>query len=173
MIFRKIKSPYQRYGILAMLGIFLIVFLFVGSVYLGAWGKIPSKAELSSFEYQRATEVYTADSILIEKYFLYDRQPIPFEQFPEQLVQALVSIEDERFYDHSGVDATSLLRVGIKSVLLQDRSSGGGSTLTQQLAKNLYPRRDRKKSNLVVHKIKEMIMASRLDECFSWGKHGF
>jgi len=72
-------------------------------------------------------------------------------------------IEDERFYNHSGIDATSMLRVGVKSILLQDRSAGGGSTLTQQLAKNLYPRRNRKKSNLLVHKIKEMIMASRLE----------
>ncbi|QCW99255.1 penicillin-binding protein [Aggregatimonas sangjinii] len=167
MILRKISSPYLRFGLLALLGILVIGFLFVMSVYLGAWGKVPSKKELSSFEYQRATEVYSADSVLIGKYFLYDRQPVPFEQFPEQLIQALISIEDERFYDHSGVDATSLLRVGIKSILLQDKSSGGGSTLTQQLAKNLYPRKDRQQSNLVVDKIKEMIMASRLEDSYS------
>ena len=167
MILKKIKSPYLRYGLLALLGILVVGFLFVTSVYLGAWGKIPSKEELETFEYQRATEVYSADSVLIGKYFLYDRQPIPFEEFPEQLLEALVAIEDQRFYDHSGVDATSLLRVGIKTVLLQDKSSGGGSTLTQQLAKNLYPRRDREPANLVVNKIKEMVMASRLEDGYS------
>jgi len=167
LIFKKIKFPYLRYGVFALLGIFLIGFLFFTSVYFGAWGKIPSTTELATFEYQRATEVYTADSILIGKYFLYDRQPIPFEEFPKPLLEALVAIEDERFYEHSGVDALSLMRVGIKSILLQDKSSGGGSTLTQQLAKNLYPRRDRKKSNLAVHKVKEMVMASRLEDTYS------
>ena len=131
------------------------------------WGKIPSKEELSHFEYQRATQVFSSDSVLIGKYFLYDRQPIAFEEIPPNLIEALVSIEDERYYDHSGIDLTSLLRVGIKSVLLGDRSSGGGSTLTQQLAKNLYPRKDRQKSMLAVHKIKEMIMASRLEDSYS------
>ncbi len=164
---KQIKSPYLRYALLALIGVFLIMFLFVASVYFGVWGKVPSKAELSSFEYQRATEVFSADSVLIGKYFLYDRQPIPFDDFPEHLINALISIEDERFYDHSGVDLTSLLRVGVKSILLQDKSSGGGSTLTQQLAKNLYPRRERIPSNLAVHKVKEMIMASRLESNYS------
>src|SRR5690606_24917915 len=75
--------------------------------------------------------------------------------------------EDERFYNHSGVDYPSLARVAIKTILLQDQSSGGGSTLTQQLAKNLYPRRDRKISILAVDKIKEMIIAARLEDIYS------
>ena len=167
MILRKIKSPYLRYAILAILGVFLVGFIFISLVYVGVWGKIPSKAELSNFEYQRATELYSADSVLIGKYYLFDRQPITFEEIPENLIEALVAIEDERFYDHSGVDLTSLFRVGVKSILLQDKSAGGGSTLTQQLAKNLYPRRDRQKSMLAVHKVKEMIMASRLEDTYS------
>ena len=167
MILKQIRSPYLRYTVLALLAIVLVTFLFILSVYIGAWGKIPSKEELSKFEYQQATEVYSVDSVLIGKYFLYDRQPISYEEIPENLIQALVAIEDERFYDHSGVDLTSLVRVGIKSVLLQDKSSGGGSTLTQQLSKNLYPRRARKKSMLAVHKVKEMVMASRIESNFT------
>ncbi|MFK7812811.1 MAG: transglycosylase domain-containing protein, partial [Maribacter sp.] len=108
-----------------------------------------------------------ADSVLIGKYYLYDRQPIEYAQLPKHLVNALVSIEDERYYDHSGIDYPSLLRVGFKTVLMQDQSSGGGSTLTQQLAKNLYPRRERKKTNIAVNKVKEMIIASRLEDIFS------
>ncbi|HEA19347.1 hypothetical protein LCGC14_1167120 [marine sediment metagenome] len=167
MLLKNIKSPILRYGILAIaLGIALII-LFVLSIYLGAWGKIAKKEELSDFQYQRASEVYTIDSVLIGKFFLYDRQPIAFESIPKHLLDALVAIEDERFYEHSGIDYKSLGRVAIKTVLMQDQSAGGGSTLTQQLAKNLYPRRNRNVSNIAVDKIKEMIIASRLEAIFT------
>src|SRR6056297_246784 len=128
----------------------VIILLFFLSVYWGFWGKIPDKEELSDFKYQRASEVYSADSVLIGKYYLYDRQPIVFEDVPKHVFESLIAIEDERFYEHSGIDYQSLGRVAVKTILLQDQSSGGGSTLTQQLAKNLYPRQNRKKSNLVI-----------------------
>ena len=152
---------------MVMLGLLSLLLLFVLGVRIGVWGKIPDKAALSNFKYQRASEVYTADSVLIGKYYLYDRQPIPFKKIPKQLIGALVAIEDERFYDHSGIDYRSLFRVGLKTILMQDQSSGGGSTITQQLAKNLYPRRERKKANIAVNKVKEMIIASRLEKIFS------
>lgn len=167
LIFRKIKSPYLRYGLIAFLVFFGGLFLFMFSIYVGVWGKVPNKKDLSDFKYDRASEVYSADSVLIGKYYIYDRQPIAYKDFPENLINALISIEDERFYEHSGVDYPSLARVAIKTILLQDQSSGGGSTLTQQLAKNLYPRRDRKGTFLAVDKIKEMIIASRLEDIYS------
>ncbi|UJH68029.1 transglycosylase domain-containing protein [Allomuricauda sp. SCSIO 65647] len=144
-----------------------MVILFVGLVYFGAWGKIPTKKQLADFQYQRASEIYSADSVLIGKFYLYDRQPIGYEQFPDHLVNALVAIEDERFYEHKGIDTKSLFRVFFKTILLQDVAAGGGSTLTQQLAKNLYPRRDRKKAHIAVNKIKEIIMAKRLEKVLS------
>lgn len=150
-----------------MLALIAALLLFLFSIYVGLWGKVPGKKELSDFQYQRASEVYSADSVLIGKYYLFDRQPITFEDFPEHLLQALVAIEDERFYQHSGVDITSLLRVGFKTILMGDKSAGGGSTLTQQLAKNLFPRKERVHSNLVVDKIKEMIVARRLEKIYS------
>lgn len=162
----KIKPPLLRYFLVGIAGFLILTVIFMGSIYLGAWGKLPNKKELSNFQYQIASEVFTADSVLIGKYYLNDRQPIPFDEFPEHLLQALISIEDERFYEHSGVDYPSLFRVGLKTILLGDESSGGGSTISQQLAKNLYPRRDRKKTNIVVDKIKEMIIASRLEAIY-------
>jgi len=152
------------FGILGLFGFFI---LFIGSVNMGIWGKIPSKKELSNFQYQIASEVFTADSVLIGKYYLYDRQPVTYADFPKHLKQALISIEDERFYDHSGIDLKSLLRVGFKTLLMGDNSSGGGSTITQQLAKNLYPRIERNKTNLVVDKVKEMIIAKKLENIFT------
>lgn len=163
----KQKSKILKIIGLGVIGIVTFSLLFIGSIYAGAWGKLPSKNELSKFHYQIASQVFTADSILIGKYYLYDRQPIPFKDFPEHLKQALISIEDERFYEHSGIDFKSLLRVGLKTILLGDDSSGGGSTLTQQLAKNLYPRIERKRTNLVINKFKEMIIARRLERMFT------
>lgn len=166
MVLKRIKSPYIRYSLLGLATILTIVVLFISSIYLGLWGKLPNAKDLSDFKYQRASEVYTADSVLIGKYYLYDRQPIVFEDVPAHVFEALIAIEDERFYEHSGIDYQSLGRVAVKTILLQDQSSGGGSTLTQQLAKNLYPRENRKKSNIVIDKIKEMIIASRLEKIY-------
>ncbi len=162
-----IKPPYLRYGLIAFIIFYTGSVLFLLTVYLGVWGKLPNRTELSNFDYQRASEVYSADSVLIGKYYLIDRQPIPFEDFPTYLIEALISIEDERFYEHKGVDYRSLFRVALKTILMQDQSAGGGSTLTQQLAKNLYPRKDRNSANLAVDKLKEMIIASRLEDSFS------
>jgi penicillin-binding protein 1A len=167
VIFKKIKSPILRYLLLAVIGLLLLFILFILSIRIGLWGEIPSKKELGNLEYQKASEVYAADSTLIGKYYLFDRQPIAFEEFPENLLEALISIEDERFYSHSGVDYPSLMRVAFKSILMQDKSSGGGSTITQQLAKNLYPREERKNTNIAVDKIKEMFIAARLEDIYS------
>lgn len=167
MIFKKIKPPILRYSLLVLLTILVSIILFLLSIRLGIWGKIPSKKELANLEYQKASEVYTADSVLIGKFYLFDRQPIAFEEFPKTLINALIAIEDERFYEHSGIDYPSLFRVGIKSVLMRDKSSGGGSTITQQLAKNLYPREDRHVKNIAINKIKEMFIASRLEAIYT------
>ena len=166
-MFKKIKPLLLRYVIGLILVSAIITSSFIFSVYIGVWGEIPNKKELANFQYQRASEVYSADSVLIGKYYRYDRQPIEYVDFPQHLIDALVAIEDQRFYNHSGVDYRSLFRVAVKTVLMQDQSSGGGSTISQQLAKNLYPRRERQQTNIAVHKIKEMIIARRLEDLFS------
>ena len=125
---KNIKNPFLRVGIISILVLGSSVLMLVLLIYLGAWGKLPGKQELSDFKYQRASEVYSADSVLIGKYFLFDRQPIPFDAVPKNLIEALVAIEDERFYDHSGIDYKSLVRVALKTILMQDQSAGGGST---------------------------------------------
>lgn len=165
--FIKHKSRILKFIGFGILGIVALSLIFIGSIYVGLWGKMPSKKELSNFQYQIASEVFTADSVLIGKYYLYDRQPVAFSDFPEHLKQALIAIEDERFFDHAGIDFKSLVRVGFKTILLGDDSAGGGSTLTQQLAKNLYPRKERKRTNIVVNKIQEMIIARRLENIFT------
>ncbi|NKI27761.1 penicillin-binding protein [Arenibacter sp. 6A1] len=162
-----IKNRFLKFGTLFFLSFLFAGFLFFASIYLGAWGKIPNKKELSDFKYQRASEVYSADSVLIGKFYLFDRQPIAYEAIPQHLLQALIAIEDERFYEHKGIDYTSLMRVMVKSIALQDKSSGGGSTISQQLAKNIYPREKPGKLNLAVSKVKEMIIARRMETIYS------
>lgn len=164
---KKPKSRYVKIIIKSILAISLLLLTFILSVYLGMWGAIPKKSELSDLNYQMASEVYSADSVLIGKYYLNDRQPIAFKEFPEHLIHALVAIEDERFFSHSGVDFPSLIRVGVKTILMGDTSSGGGSTITQQLAKNLYPRKDRNSAHLIIDKLKEMFIAKRLESIYS------
>ncbi|MEB8330468.1 transglycosylase domain-containing protein [Flavobacteriaceae bacterium KMM 6897] len=167
MISIPIKNKVLKIVVHIALGLTMIFVLFLLSIYIGAWGKVPSKKDLSEFNYQRASEVYSADSVLIGKYYLFDRQPIAYHDLPQHLVDALVSIEDERFYGHHGIDYPSLFRVIFKTILLQDQSAGGGSTLTQQLAKNLNPRVPNGKVRLAVDKVKEMMVATRLEDLYT------
>lgn len=167
MISKPIKNKVLKITVQIALGLALVFVLFLLSIYIGAWGKVPSKKDLSEFNYQRASEVYSADSVLIGKYYLFDRQPIAYNDLPQHLIDALVAIEDERFYGHNGIDYPSLFRVLFKTILLQDQSAGGGSTLTQQLAKNLYPRVSSGKVRLAVDKVKEMMVASRLEDLYT------
>jgi penicillin-binding protein 1A len=103
----------------------------------------------------------------IGKFFSENRTNINFHQIPPFLKDALIATEDVRFYSHNGIDIRSLLRVFVKSVLMNDRSAGGGSTISQQLAKNIYGRKNFGILTLPVNKTKEAIMAYRLENTFS------
>ncbi|GGZ84789.1 penicillin-binding protein 1A [Algibacter mikhailovii] len=147
-----------------------ILFFFVGlyfSIYLGFFGELPTTESLGGIKQDQATQVLDKDGALIGKYYIYDRQPLQFKDFPKYLIDALVATEDVRFYEHDGIDNVSLLRVFVKSILLQDRSSGGGSTITLQLAKNLFGRQDFLLFSTVINKFKESIVATRIEEIYS------
>lgn len=149
-----------------VLGMFLAL-LFWLSVYIGLWGKLPTKAELTAIKQAEATLVLDTNQEILGKYFIFDRQIVQYEKLPKHLVNALVATEDSRFYEHSGVDYTSLLRVLFKSILMQDNSSGGGSTISQQLVKNIYGRQNFGWFTMPVNKLKEMIVAKRFESLYS------
>ncbi|GAA3514616.1 transglycosylase domain-containing protein [Aquimarina addita] len=134
---------------------------------MGFWGKLPTNEELSSLKQAEATQVLDTHGVLIGKYYIYDRQPILYEQLPQHLIDALIATEDIRFYEHDGVDNTSLLRVFFKTILLGDSSSGGGSTVTLQLVKNLFGRKDHGAFSIVINKLKESIVAKRIEKMYS------
>lgn len=163
----KIKnSPVLKWSLIVLLGLFSVFLLFFASIYLGLWGKLPSSEDLSELKQNKATEVLAADGSLIGKFYIYDRQPITNEDFPQHLIDALIATEDVRFYEHDGIDNRSLLRVLFKSILLQDDRAGGGSTISLQLAKNLYGRKDYGPLGIVVNKMQEAIIAKRLEAIY-------
>lgn len=151
---------------LGLLGL-LALCAFIGSVYLGFWGPLPDSGELKSIQQSQASLVYSSDKQLIGSFYTVNRDPVKYTDLPEHLLNALVATEDQRFYDHSGIDLRSLVRVAVKSILLQDASAGGGSTLTQQLVKNLYGRPDFGLLSMPVNKTREMILAWRLEAIYS------
>lgn len=161
------NTPLLKWVLGILLGISLILLFFYLSIYFGMFGKIPNSKELSQLKQNEATEILSADGALIGKYFIFDRQPIKFEQIPQHLIDALIATEDVRFYEHDGIDGRSLLRVFFKTLLLQDRSSGGGSTITLQLAKNLYGRKNHGYLGIVVNKFQETIIARRLEDVYN------
>jgi len=141
--------------------------LFLASIYYGAWGKIPDYHTLKNIQNANASEVYSDDGKILGRIYSENRTNIDFSEIPINVINALVATEDSRFYKHEGIDEISMVRVLVKTLILGNKSSGGGSTLSQQLAKNLYPRRDFGKFSMPVNKIKEAIMASRLEKIYS------
>lgn len=149
-------------GLLSVTAVFLLFLL----VWLGFFGRLPDAEELARIRNPIASEVYSADSVLLGKYYLEERSPITADELPEHVKNALIATEDVRFYEHGGIDYRSLVRVAVKTILMQDESSGGGSTITQQLAKNLYRRKAYAMLSLPINKIREFIIAKRLEQVY-------
>lgn len=160
-------TPFQKWALIALLSVFVLSLSFYMSIYWGLWGEIPSEKELANLNQNEATEVFSSDGRLMGKYYIFDRQPVLYEELPQHLIDALIATEDVRFYEHSGIDGRSLLRVFFKTILLGDRSAGGGSTITLQLAKNLYGRKDYAFMDIVINKLRESIIAERLEDIYS------
>jgi penicillin-binding protein 1A len=131
------------------------------------WIETPSRDELRNIQNQVASEVYSADSVLLGRYFIQDRTEIKYDEISPELINALIATEDVRFYEHEGIDFLSLGRVVVKSIFLQDESAGGGSTLSQQLAKNLYPRKRYWILSLLVNKLREVFTAFSLEQIYT------
>lgn len=161
---RSIKIALFSLAGFATLIILCVVALFL-LVRAGHFGEIPGKGELSEIEHHTASEVYSADGQLLGTYFVENRSTIERDKLPPELIHAVLAIEDIRFFDHDGIDRWSLLRVMLKSVILQ-QDAGGGSTITQQLAKKLYPRENYGSMGIVLDKLREMIIARRIEQTY-------
>ena len=142
------------------LGGLLLFFLFAS---WGLFGSMPSFEDLENPDSNLATEVISSDGVVLGKYFEKNRSQLKYSDLPKSLVQALVATEDERFYEHSGIDGRGTLRA-----ILSLGTSGGASTLTQQLAKQLFHGEGSKFLPFrIVQKVKEWIIAIRLERQYT------
>jgi penicillin-binding protein 1A len=144
----------------------LLVFLFFVAIANNVFGPMPTFEELENPKTNLATEIYSLDNKLVGTYYVENRSNVEFKDLPPYLVQALLATEDIRFEKHAGIDLKALFRVAFG--VMTGNNRGGGSTLTQQLAKNLFPReRNLSKPQLVMRKFKEWITALRLERNYS------
>lgn len=151
----------------------LALILYIAGVALFA--EIPSFEELENPKTNLATQIISEDGKIINTYHIENRTFVEFDDLPESLVDAAIATEDVRFHRHSGIDFRSLARVAVKSVLLGNvGAGGGGSTITQQLAKTLFPREEATSSfpgarliKLVTTKFKEWITAVKLERNYT------
>ncbi len=146
---------------------FLSIILLFSLVYFEVFGKLPNKQELTSIINEESSLIYSSDNVIIGKIFAENRTNLKLEQIPHHLKEALIATEDKRFYSHNGYDGQSYARVFFKSILMRDASGGGGSTITQQLIKNLYGRQYHGFLSMPINKIKELIIARRMERLYS------
>lgn len=145
---------------------FVLAFIFILMIYFGYFGPVPDTDELSSIQNYEASQVYSSDGKILGTYYFQNRTEVSLEEINPLMTRALIAVEDARFYEHNGVDERALARVLFKTILL-GQETGGGSTITQQLAKNLYPREEPGWFHLVGDKFREMIIARRLEKVYS------
>ena len=169
---KKHKNKKSRFSILKIaigsfaILIFVLSLLFI-LVYLGVFAPVPSAKQLQNINNPVASEVLSADGKVLGRYYIENRSNVKFEEISKNVINALIATEDSRFYEHRGIDEIALLRVFVKSILMFDRSSGGGSTISQQLAKNLFPRVSLGPISMPVNKMREAIIAYRMERVYN------
>lgn len=144
----------------------LLIILFFFCVAKGVFGTMPTFDELENPRTNLATEIISADGKVLGTYYIENRSNVRYSELSHYMPEALISIEDERFTEHSGIDERALFRVAFG--VLTGNKKGGGSTITQQLAKNLFPRGENlSKPKLVLRKFQEWITATKLEHNYS------
>ncbi|MBP9098866.1 MAG: transglycosylase domain-containing protein, partial [Ferruginibacter sp.] len=140
-------------------GLFLVMMLCAN---FGLFGKMPSIKELENPEADLASEIISSDGLLMGKYYSENRSEVKYSEISPNIINALIATEDERFYDHSGIDAQALARVAFTA-----GTQGGGSTITQQVAKMML---GQGRGNILkrgIDKLKEWIVAVKLERNFT------
>lgn len=166
-MFRKYWKIFVIFWSVVLIGIIGVV-VFFWLISAGKLGFMPTFEELENPNNRFASEVYFADGPIMNKYFEKEnRKYTEYREIPQSVVDALIATEDVRFYDHSGVDVRGLFRV-LKGLLTANTSAGGGSTLSQQLAKMLFPREaDLNVFELAIRKFREWVIAVRLEKSYT------
>ena len=147
----KYKIQVTLFWVSFLIGICFFIGIFIYTA-LGYLGEMPAFEQLENPKTNLATQIISSDGVVLGKFYYNDnRTPITYEELPKNIVQALIATEDERYYDHSGIDWYATLRA---IYFLGER--GGASTITQQLARQLFVGvRSRNKKEAIIQKIKE------------------
>lgn len=165
---REERKPVYRNIIRWMWGLFIFgVLAAILTFVILSFSDLPDTAELENPKSELASEVIAADGSVLGRYFIENRVPVEFDELSPYIEQALVATEDERYYKHSGIDFKSLGRAVVKTGLMGDESAGGASTITQQLAKLLFTGRPGSGLERMVQKLKEWIIAVRLERKYT------
>ena len=165
---------------------FIIVFIFILFLFFSIqknhfnlYGELPSLEDLEKPKSELSSELYSADNIILGKYFRYNRTPSRYDELSDELIETILVTEDIRYYEHSGIDLRGLIRAGygvFKNIITlgQTGLEGGGSTITQQLAKNLFKTRKMKGKltevpgiGIFIVKLKEWIVAIQLEKFYT------
>lgn len=161
-------NRYLRNSALAVLGLVILIFVFIG------FSDLPTFEDLENPKYDLATVIYDVHGVPFGRYYIEDRVAIDYPSLNPHVKNALILTEDERFFSHSGIDLRALARVGFKTLLFRQENSGGGSTITQQLAKQLFSRpkmsdmsAPRKILTLIGVKLKEWVTAVKLEKSYT------
>ncbi|MBA4239241.1 MAG: penicillin-binding protein [Sphingobacteriaceae bacterium] len=159
-------SKFIRFTWLLVWSPFIILFLLVSFISLEIFTDLPSVAELQNPKSNLATVIYSSDMKTLGKYYAENRVSVKYYELDKDLIDALIATEDARFHEHSGVDVRALGRA-VFGALTGRSSSGGGSTLSQQLAKMMFPRQKLSKPKMVLQKLKEWVIAARLERNYT------
>ncbi len=172
MLMKKVnKSKYKK--VIILLWIFFLIPIISSAILFklisdGKMGFMPSIEDLANPKTNLATEIYSSDKVLMGKYFKENRLNINYNNLSPNLVNALIATEDVRYLEHSGIDFYSLGRVIFKTIIGRNKNAGGGSTITQQLAKMLFTGKpSRSITERVKQKLKEWVIAVKLEKHYT------
>lgn len=163
------RKKFNKYFWIIFASPFALLTILLLLAAIGGLGYMPDINTLENPKINLASQVISEDSRVLGSYYYrnQNRTYVDYDELPEHLIRALISTEDKRYYRHSGIDAKGIARMVIKTGLLMQRSSGGGSTITQQLAKLLFHEPPRTLIGRGGQKIKEWIIAVRLEKAYT------
>ena len=146
-----------------LLGVFIGYFALLSH---GVFGYMPTFEELENPKENLATRIYSSDGQLLGTYFRENRSHVCYDSISPNVIDALIATEDVRFYEHCGIDFKSLPRV-FKGIVTGNSAKGGGSTISQQLAKMLFPRQKMSKLEFINRKFQEWVIATKIESRYT------
>ncbi|MDP2387278.1 MAG: transglycosylase domain-containing protein [Bacteroidota bacterium] len=162
---QKVSKYKKIIWVLALTPVLILLLVFT-LTSINVFGDLPNVEELQNPKSNLATVVYSSDAKILGKYYLENRTNVKYSDLSPFMVNALIATEDARFHEHSGVDMKALFR-SISGLVSGSASSGGGSTLTQQLAKMQFPREKMSKFEFIFRKLKEWVIALKLEKLYT------